>query len=256
MKRAFLALIAAVALAACASGGNEATQVPAPADNAFTAAIADSARPAADVARDVNRKPNDMLAFAQVSPGEHVAELLPGGGYFTRIFSQAVGSTGKVYAVVPPSNPTQAEQIAGVVAIAADPHYGNVQVVPATFTAIALPEPVDLVWTSQNYHDLHLSRLNVDVAAVNRSVFQALKPGGLYVIVDHAAANGSGLRDVDTLHRIDEAVVRREVEAAGFVFEQSTDALRNPADTRTENVFAPAIRGHTDQFVLRFRKPM
>lgn len=254
MRRTIVAVLIAAALGACASSPAE--EVAAPAVSPFAAAIADAARPDADRARDAARKPEDMLAFAQVSPGARVAELLPGGGYFTRIFSQAVGADGKVYAVVPPTNPTQAEQIAGVAAIAADPHYANVQVVQSTFSTFNLPEPVDLVWTSQNYHDLHLSRLNVDVAAVNRAIFGVLKPGGIYLIVDHSAADGSGLTAVDTLHRIDEAVVRREVEAAGFVFEQASDALRSPADTRTENVFAPTIRGRTDQFVLRFRKPM
>jgi predicted methyltransferase len=118
-----------------------------------------------------------------------------------------------------------------------------------------LPEKAELVWTSQNYHDLHLARLNLDVAAVNRAVYEALKPGGLYVIVDHAAAAGTGLDVPDKLHRIDPAIVRREVEAAGFRFEGESTVLRNPADDHTLLVFDPAIRGHTDQFVFKFRKP-
>src|SRR5690606_27922322 len=117
------------------------------------------------------------------------------------------------------------------------------------------PEKADVIWTSQNYHDLHLPRMNVDVAAVNRAVFAALKPGGLFVVVDHAAAPGSALETVGTLHRIDPAIVRREVEAAGFRFDGESQVLRNPSDDHAAKVFDPAIRGHTDQFVYRFRKP-
>lgn len=140
-------------------------------------------------------------------------------------------------------------------AIAAAEGYGNVSVVVADFQTLTLPEKADLVWTSQNYHDLHLSRLNVDVAKVNKAVFDALKPGGLYVVVDHAAAAGSPVTIADTLHRIDPAIVRKEVEAAGFTFIGEGTTLHDPADDHTKGVFDPAIRGKTDQFMLKFRKP-
>jgi len=112
-----------------------------------------------------------------------------------------------------------------------------------------------VVWTAQNYHDFHLTRLHLDVPATDRLIFSLLKPGGEFLIIDHSAVAGSGLDVPDKLHRINEDIVKQEVEAAGFVLEGETDLLRNPADPRTALVFDPAIRGHTDQFVLRFRKP-
>lgn len=249
MRKLLSAIAAGIILAGAASVS---ASTPGADAVANAAAIADAGRPAADSARDGDRKPLEMLALAGVHPGMSVAELLPGAGYFTRIFSKAVGPTGKVYAIIsaqPSANPPP------VNAIAADPAYSNVTVILAPFTALPVPQPVDLVWTSQNYHDLHLARLNLDVAAVNKAVFNALKPGGLYVIVDHSAAAGAPVTVADTLHRIDQAIVRREVEAAGFVFVSESDALRNPADDRSKLVFDPAIRGHTDQFVMVFRKP-
>ena len=224
-----------------------------PPSAAIHAGVADSARPAADTARDAARKPADLLAFAGVTPGEKVIELLPGGGYFTRILSAAVGPTGHVSAAVPPPKSADAEPAAGK--IAADPHYANVTVIGATPDAIAAAGPADLIWTAQNYHDLHLSRLHLDVAAYDKTLFTALKPGGILLVIDHAAVPGSGLTAPDTVHRIDEAIVKQELTAAGFVLDGESDVLRNPADPRTALVFDPAIRGKTDQFVLRFRKP-
>ena len=227
----------------------------------ITAAVSDPARPQADSARDADRKPADMLAFAGVKPGEKVVDLLPGGGYFTRLFSAAVGPKGKVYALAPAKSDTAPadapDRAAAVKAIAADPHYSNVTVIsqPAKqLLQFALPEPVDMVWTSQNYHDLH----NIPDASVpdfDKAIFQALKPGGLYIVLDHSAEAASGFRDTNTLHRIDEQAVRKEVEAVGFKFEGASQVLRNKDDPRTAKVFDAAIRGHTDQFVLKFRKP-
>jgi predicted methyltransferase len=216
------------------------------------AAIADPARPKEDTDRDAARKPAEMLAFAGVKPGEKIAEMLPGGGYFTRIFAKAVGPKGKVYAVVPPATIDAKPPVA---AIAAAPGYANVVVLAQSPAALTTPEPVDLVWTSQNYHDLHLKRFNLDVAAVNKSVYAALKPGGLYVILDHAALAGEPVDAADRYHRIDPAIVRKEVEAAGFKFEAENSSLRNPADPHNILVFDPSIRGHTDQFIYKFRKP-
>ncbi len=227
----------------------------------ITAAVSDSARPEADTARDAQRKPADMLAFAGVKPGAKVVDLLPGGGYFTRLFSVAVGPKGKVYALAPAkadSAPADApDRAAAVKAIAADPHYGNVTVVaqPAKqLLQFTLPEPVDVVWTSQNYHDLH-NIPDASVADFDKVVFQALRPGGVFIVLDHSAEAGSGFRDTSTLHRIDEQAVRTEVEAAGFKFEGASEVLRNKDDPRTAKVFDASIRGHTDQFILKFRKP-
>src|SRR5580692_5313647 len=250
-------LVPAAALAAAlmfAASCANAASIP---DN-IAAAVADAARPDADKARDANRKPAETLAFTGVKSGALVAELLPGGGYFTRIFSKAVGSSGHVYALVPaplPDAPADVPDFAArVKAIAADPNYANVQVVVEPFSQLAVPAPVDLVWTSQNYHDLH-NFPGLDVVVFNQMVFDALKPGGTYLILDHAAESGSGARDTGTLHRIDEETVKKEVLAAGFVFVGGSDLLRQPGDSRTLKVFDPTVRGKTDQFILKFRKP-
>jgi predicted methyltransferase len=127
--------------------------------------------------------------------------------------------------------------------------------VQQSFLALSVPEPLALIFTAQNYHDLHLARFALDIAAVNRQLFAALEPGGVLVVVDHSAVAGAEIGVADTLHRIDQQVVRRELEAAGFVLDGETNVLRNPADTRLLPVFDPSIRGHTDQFALRFRRP-
>jgi predicted methyltransferase len=222
------------------------------------AAVADGARPDADKQRDENRKPGETLAFADVKTGEQIGELIPGGGYFTRLFSKAVGAKGHVFALVPPrpaNAPADApDRNAPIKALAADPNYANVSVVELVKGAVSTSAPLDLVFTAQNYHDLH-NVPTLDVAAFNKSVFDALKPGGLYVIVDHSAEAGSGGRDTSTLHRIDADTVKQEVTAAGFEFVGGSDMLKNPADARTAKVFDPSVRGKTDQFILKFRKP-
>jgi predicted methyltransferase len=195
-----------------------------------------------------------MLAFAEVRRGQRIADVGPGGGYFTRLFSAAVGDGGKVYAIIRPV-PPDAQRQPAIIAVAAEPGYGNIVVSPQDLANWSLPEPLDTVWISQEYHDFHLTRAHLDVAAVNGAMFNAVKPGGLLVIIDHAAVDGSDLTVPDALHRIDQATLRREVEAAGWVFEAESQVLRNPGDPRTASVFDPSIRGHTDQFVMRFRKP-
>jgi predicted methyltransferase len=226
--------------------------------DAITAAIADASRPETDKQRDANRKPAETLAFAGVKPGDRIAELLPGAGYFTRLFSKIVGAGGHVYALVPaPSATAPADALdraARVKAIAADPNYPNVSVVVEPFAQLKAPESVDLVWTSQNYHDLH-NFPGLDVTVFNQSVFDALKPGGIYLILDHAAEPGSGVRDTATLHRIDSETVKKEVLAAGFVFVGGSDLLRQADDSHGVKVFDPSVRGKTDQFILKFRKP-
>jgi predicted methyltransferase len=122
--------------------------------------------------------------------------------------------------------------------------------------AARYPEKLDIFWISQNYHDLHDDFMGpVDMAVFNRTVFDALKPGGLYIVLDHVAAPGSAPEVTDTLHRIEPSTVRREVEAAGFVYEGESKVLSNSADPHTAGVFDPSIRGHTDQFILKFRRP-
>jgi predicted methyltransferase len=224
----------------------------------ITAACADTARPEADTKRDADRHPALSLAFAGVKPGDQVVELVPGSGYFTRLLSGVVGPKGKVYAAPPARRPQAAadspDPAAPVQAIAADPHYGNVTVSVQRFAQLALPKGVDLVWTSQNYHDFH-NLPDVQVVDIDKAVFKALKPGGVYIVSDHAAEAGSGFRDTSTLHRIDREAVKKEVISAGFRFEASSDILSNKDDPHTLKVFDPNMRGHTDQFILKFRKP-
>jgi predicted methyltransferase len=244
------ALTVAVTLAAnCAS----AATIP----GNIAAAVADGSRPDADKQRDPDRKPAEVLAFVGVKSGAKIAELLPGGGYFTRMLSKAVGSSGHVYALVPArlaDAPADVDFAARVKVIAADPNYANVSVVVEPFSQLSVPTPVDLMWTSPNYHDLH-NFPGLDVGVFNRMVFDDLKPGGIYLILDHTAEAGSGGRDTKTLHRIDPETVKQEVLAAGFIFVGSSDLLRQPGDSRSQKVFDPAIRGKTDQFILKFRKP-
>jgi predicted methyltransferase len=223
----------------------------------ISAAIADPGRPAADRKQDANRKPLEVLEFAGVKPGDRVADFIPGGGYVTRLFSKIVGKKGHVYAVVPEEFfSMRANADAAVKAIAADKEYANVTVLKEPAERFSAPEKLDMVWTSMNYHDLHDKFLGpVDMAVLNKKIFNTLKPGGIYLVLDHAAAAGSGLRDTETLHRIDPAAVKKEVLAAGFVLDAESDILHNPEDDHSAKIFDPAIRGRTDKFIFRFRKP-
>ena len=224
----------------------------------ITAAVADPARPDADRKRDIDRKPAESVAFAGLKRGQSVADLLPGGGYFTRIFSAVVGPSGHVYAVPPPRRPDapadRPDPAAATQAIAADAHYSNVTVLVQRLTDLSLPAPVDIAWTSRNYHDLH-NIPNVDVVAIDKKIFEALKPGGTFIVLDHAAEKGSGFRDTSTLHRVDGEAVRKEVESAGFKFVGQSEILRNPNDPHTAKVFDSTVQDKTDQFILKFRKP-
>jgi len=214
-------------------------------------AVADSNRPDADKARDADRKPAETLAFAGVKPGENIVDFLPGGGYFTRIFSKIVGDKGHVAAIWPAGVP--AERTAPSKAIAADPNYKNVSESDQNVSDLPAGS-VDLFWTSQNYHDLH-NLPGADLVAVDKAIFAALKPGGTFIVLDHAAAAGSGFQDTNTLHRIDPEAVKKEVESAGFVLKAQSDLLKNPNDPHTAKVFDPSIKGKTDQFILKFEKP-
>lgn len=211
----------------------------------IAAAVATPDRPAADQARDADRKPAAMLEFADVRAGQSVAELLPGAGYFTRIFSKAVGDKGKVYGVTFGDG-------APIKAIGATPGYGNVSFIPYTAGAFTVPEPVDLVWTSQNYHDAY-NRNPETAATLDKAAFAALKPGGIYIVLDHKAVPGIG--DPVALHRIDPEVVKKQVLAAGFEFVGESKALENKADPHNVGVRDPGVQGKTDQFILKFRKP-
>lgn len=212
---------------------------------AITAAMADAGRTEADKAADDLRKPAQTIAFAGVKPGDKVAELQPGGGYFTRIFTKLVGANGKVFTYAPP-RPNAPPPAA--------PAGPNVTVLSGPYADFAVPEPVDVVWTSRNYHDFQ-NAAGADMLAFNRKVFAALKPGGIYIVLDHAAAADAPEDVTRTLHRAKEATVRSQAEAAGFRFVASGDVLRNPADDKSKRVQEQDVRGKTDQFVLKFQKP-
>ena len=220
-------------------------------------AIQDAGRTNADRALDAERFPAQMVLFAGVRPGSRVMDLLAGEGYFTRIFAKVVGVKGYVYAY----SPTELDSIIqkrfpGVDVKKQFSAYSNVTVLHAPINSLYAPEALDVVWTSQNYHDLHDSFFKpADLAVINKAIFNALKPGGVYIVLDHAAAAGSGLRDTDTLHRVDEETVKQEVLAAGFKLVGESKLLRNPKDMRDKLVFDPSIRHHTDQFILKFMKP-
>ncbi|MGA7539017.1 MAG: hypothetical protein WBW93_09635 [Steroidobacteraceae bacterium] len=203
--------LSAVSLTMAAPAAHAAMHV----SRAIAAAVADPHRPAADRARDAERKPAACVAFAAVHPGETIAELFPGTGYFTRICSRVVGPKGHVYEYQP--KPRKPGAPAPVKAIAGDPHYyHNITVITWPVGKLPVPRPVDLVWTSPA---------------------------------------GSGFSDTHTLHRIDPEAAKKEIMSAGFEFVGQSDVLRNPEDSHTKIVFDPSIRGHTDQFIYKFRKP-
>lgn len=218
------------------------------ATSVFATILADPSRPPADRARDADRKPAKLIVFAGLKPGAQVAELAPGGGYFTRLLSAVVGAKGHVYAVAARPSPAVTE-IAG--------NHSNVTIVAGAPGEIPVPNQVDMVWTTLNYHDFKNNKLGDSdaAAAFNRAAFTALKPGGIYLIVDHEAAAGAGATVTSTLHRIEDTVVKREVEAAGFKLDGESRMLRHSVDDHSLKVVETGIRGKTDQFVLRFRKP-
>ncbi|MDI6623687.1 MAG: hypothetical protein QME55_03070 [Brevundimonas sp.] len=250
-----LPLAAAVALSGCiiVADGGTTTVVhhTVPAEDAYAAALAHPDRPEADRARDDLRRSADMLAFMRLEPGDVIADIRPEEGFFTRLFAPVVGPAGHVYAFVP--NQTSGRENAYADTLAAT--YGNVSRVTGALETMAFDRPLDVVFMGEEYHDFVIPRFGVDVPTMNAAVFRALKPGGLYVLLDHQAAAGTGVSVAGTLHRIESAELRRQVEAAGFVFDGETRVVANPADDHSLSVFDESIRGRTDRFVLRFRKP-
>jgi len=245
-------LVATTLLAALSAGTLQAQDEPMPAS--IEGAVADASRPEADRQLDANRHPAEVLLFAGVEPGWRIADLAAGSGYYSRVLSTAVGSEGHVYTM----NPTWvaerfAETDAGLAAFAAErdnlTHFSSSI---ETFND-NVEGPLDAVFMVLFYHDTGWD--GTDRAAMNAGVFDVLRPGGVFVVVDHHAVAGSGLDVVETLHRIDEASVVEEVLAAGFVLDASSDMLANPEDSREISPFDPSIRRQTDRFVLRFRKP-
>ena len=212
------------------------------------AATAWSQAPALDPAWKVP----EVIAFIGLKKGDSVADIV--GGRLTASLAQAVGPTGKVYAVetaeVVKVHPEVMDKMKALAA-----QSPNVIVSDQPISS-PLPSGLDAVVIRQNYHDLYDKFMGpADVAAFNKAVFAALKPGGVYVILDHAAAAGSGSDATETLHRIDPARVKADVRAAGFKLDAQSSILANKADDHTKKVFDPSVRGHTDQFLFRFKKP-
>ena len=232
-------------------GGTAAAQTP-ESTAAAAAAVAHPERPDADRARDAARKPAEIVAFAGVKPGDVVAEFLPGGGYYTRVISRTVGPNGHVYAMVPAGFAQRPGGLDALNALAAE--LGNVTVVATDLTNFTLERPVDLAWTTENYHDMH-NGPTPSFARVNAAVFRALKPGGLYFVEDHAALDGAAPTVTQELHRIDPGQAIREVTAAGFALDAQSDLLKNPDDPKNVGVRDPSVQGETEKFALRFRKP-
>jgi predicted methyltransferase len=250
--KSIVLIAAGLATAAAVSAAIAAPAMPA----YIAAAVAGANRPDADKQRDDGRKPAETIAFSGMKPGQAVADFLPGTGYYDRIFSAVVGPKGHVYAFYPAEMKAFSKSPLPADGTKPFDKFDNVTSISTPANDFAAPAPLDLFWISDNYHDLHDPFFApAEVAKVNAAVFKALKPGGIYLVLDHAAPAGSGLTDTNTTHRIDEAVVKTEVEAAGFQLVGESDALRNPADDRSKLVFDPAVRGHTDQFILKFRKP-
>lgn len=256
MRNLLAGLGVALFIGACAGGAVPgimlAQEAVSPTSPHIVAAVADPRRPDSDRERDALRHPAEIMAFVGVRPGWRIADIGPGGGYYTRMFATAVGPEGRVYGVDRPGTAERPRALASVA-----PAYPNMTHLTDGYQGWNAGEPLNAVFVSQIYHDWFYPQLGIDVPALNRAIYDALRPGGVYVIIDHAAPAGHAIdpSPQDDLHRIDRAQVVREVTAAGFVLEEESSVLRNSEDDLSARVFEGDIRGRTDQFVLRFRKP-
>jgi predicted methyltransferase len=224
---------------------------------ALDTALADPGRKDQREAADDRRKPSALIALAGVKPGDKVLDLIPGTGYWTRIFSKVVGPEGKVYAVWPQAYArTAMGNVQTLRQLSAEKYYGNIVTQVQPTTTLTAPEPLDVVWTSQNFHDYPDEFMGKgDPAMLARDAFKILKPGGTFMVIDHMAKPGRGLADTDTLHRIDPATVRKIAEAAGFRFAGESKVLNNSSDPLDVPVFDKSVRGRTSQFAFKFVKP-
>jgi predicted methyltransferase len=212
-------------------------------------AVASKDRTPAMTARDADRKPAELLALSGVKPGDRVVEFASFGQYFTTMLSSIVGEKGLIYMYDLPYT----EARAGAASRDFVARHPNSRYELVDYNTIQLPQNIDIVFNVLYYHDLSINK--TDVAVLNRKVLDSLKPGGIYFIVDHNARPGSGRTDTDKLHRIDPAVIKQELTAAGFELVEDSKLLANPEDDHSWMVFAPGKRGTTDQAVLKFRKP-
>jgi len=221
------------------------------AHNIYAAAVADPARSAEARSVDGLRKPAETLAFSGVKPGMTVGEFYPGGGYFTRMLSHVVGPKGHVYGIENVKWKSAVEENQKLAA-----QLANVTMDSGPFGTVNFPKPLDLAWVTQNYHDLKIAEYGVvDTVEFDRAVFKALKPGGIFFILDHQGPANMTTADIEKLHRINRDVVVREVTSAGFKLVAEGKFLRRPGDDHTKSIFDKSIRGQTDQYALKFVKP-
>ncbi|HVY83001.1 MAG TPA: hypothetical protein VG994_18600 [Steroidobacteraceae bacterium] len=224
-------------------------QAPADTPAYIRKAVESPARTAEHKARDANRKPAELLTLSGVKPGDRVVEFASFGQYFTTLLSDIVGDKGVVYMYDLPYT----EPRAGAASRAFVAAHPNSKYELVDYNTLKLPANVDIVFNVLYYHDLPLN--NIDTASLNKRIFDTLKPGGIYFIVDHNAEPGSGTRDIKKLHRIDPAIIKQEVTAAGFELVAESKLLAHPEDDHTQMVFTPGVRGRTDQSIFKFRKP-
>lgn len=261
-------VLCALSIAACsqpsdpvASGASDAA-IPAASEPADTAAVegigaravADASRPEEDRLLDVSRHPAEVLTFAGVQPGWRVADLTAGAGYYSRVLSTAVGESGHVFS----HNPSWVaerfpEPNMALSELAAQRANMTHMVTPVELFSADIAEPLDAVFMVLFYHDTTYD--GTDRAAMNAAIFEALRPGGVFLVIDHHAPEGSGTEHGETTHRVDAALVREEVLAAGFELAGESDMLSNRDDPRDISVFDASIRRNTDRFVFLFRKP-
>lgn len=246
-----------------------------------TQAVNDAGRPPGDKERDSARHPAELVAFSGIKPGSKVVDFVPGGGYYTRILAKLVGPKGKVYAVAPmragyrdlealiaenrkavrDGKTPRGNPVDPVLAIQNIAEYPNVTAMLEMLWQydgqMSVPEQVDAVWTTENYHDLHNPGMGVNamMPSVNKAIFAALKPGGVYLVTDHSAAKGTGFTQTQSLHRADMEAVKAEVLAAGFVLDGESTLLSNASDDRAKSSIDPVMHDKTEIFALRFKKP-
>jgi predicted methyltransferase len=261
-----LACISLIAIAAAAC--TPAADTTAPAETAapaappppdYAAIVASPERFATDTERDANRKPAEVLAFSKIMTGNTVFEMEAGGGYYTEMISRAVGPTGQVVM----QGPKEFEQFykADMDAHLADNRLANVRVSQSAFDTLDAPDAsVDVVTWFQGPHEMYCKAAcgNIplgETAKAYQEISRILKPGGYFVIMDHVATTGSPESMGNDLHRIDPQIIKTAAEAAGFVLDDESSLLANPEDDHTKGVFDDSVRGKTDQFLLRYKKP-
>lgn len=254
MKKRFGLLASAVLLA----GVSVATSVPAkapPGAMAPAAAVADPARPDASRKMDEGRMPEAILAFAGFKPGDVIADWGAGGGYYSEMIADVVGPKGRVYAVNAPAffKPEAWDPL-----LKAHPNVMPL-IAPAQAQSLA-PGSVDAIFAHLEYHDLYFisekfHHPKLDVPAVLANWYAAVRPGGQVIVIDHVALPGDPWENTNKYHRIDPEQVKRDLTSAGFVLEGESDVLHRSDDPHTVLVFDPSVRGKTDRFVLKFKKP-